>query len=749
MKQKLYIAGILAISILSTSLTSCLNTDIDQKDRGFQAVNPLEDVSIPDGFRFSTTSVIHVNVDVNDVYNGQYDYVVRIFDNNPLTSDRAVNELVAGVATTNKPFSTEISLPKTAEFVYVEQTDPRGRSVIKEYPVAENVSCDFSTVQNTTANGVKTRSANVTGSDIVVPSYSTVPANAIEISQMTTQSIQSNTNYKISTNYSGTFTHWGSSNSKLFISGTWTIPSDFNIQDGLEIIVLNSGKIIASNGAITLNGSTTKIEIMKGGSAEFQTLQFSNKNDLYNLGTLKSKTISNNPGLIYNGTDASFTATSMSVGGAKVVNFGSMTFDSFETTWGSELENNCSITVAKSFTFAQGKITQNQGSIVAQSMTFNGNNGSNAITLNNGSMLQATDKMSLGGVTMNGTGTISLVKSPEISCSYGVEFDGVLMVEANNLTKDANSGWKPYVFNSPVQMAAYGKSDVVIVVCTGTVNVGNPGTELQNPAFPISIEDKTNFTYAFEDGWPLYGDFDMNDLVLRVNKKTLTFDANNKVIAFNLEVELLAVGASKPIAAALQLDNVPASSITEVVTYNVKPTTLFDFTNKNIESNQEQAVIPLFADAHQLMGKTEYGFINTIKDISNNVVETPKINISVIFTNSNLTAADFINSKLNFFIITDAKSTNRKEIHLSGYKPTNKASNEYFGIHNDATSISKGIYYISTENLAWGIMVPTNFRYPKEFNMITDAYSKFSNWLNTGGIEDNDWYNTFDESKVY
>ena len=53
------------------------------------------------------------------------------------------------------------------------------------------------------------------------------------------------------------------------------------------------------------------------------------------------------------------------------------------------------------------------------------------------------------------------------------------------------------------------------------------------------------YTFAFEDNWPAYGDFDMNDLVIVMSGKKLQVDKNGIVTRLRMTLELRAAGAAK------------------------------------------------------------------------------------------------------------------------------------------------------------------------------------------------------------
>ena len=97
----------------------------------------------------------------------------------------------------------------------------------------------------------------------------------------------------------------------------------------------------------------------------------------------------------------------------------------------------------------------------------------------------------------------------------------------------------------------------------------------------------------------------------------------------------------------------------------------------------------------------------------------------------------------------DGNRNQRKEIHVAGYRPTKLANTDLFGGNNDNSHSGSKKYYISKENLAWGIMVPSNFKWPLEYVNIKTAYSQFSDWVTSGGTENEKWWNDFDVNKVF
>lgn len=80
---------------LATSLfiTACADKDVYNPDRVRPVApveNPLgEDFVAPDGFDWSMITTVNLNVEVKDEFNGQYKYLVEVFNTNPLSDGTA------------------------------------------------------------------------------------------------------------------------------------------------------------------------------------------------------------------------------------------------------------------------------------------------------------------------------------------------------------------------------------------------------------------------------------------------------------------------------------------------------------------------------------------------------------------------------------------------------------------------------------------------------------------------------------
>lgn len=775
---------IVAIAIAST-LSGCVDSEKDLYNPSYQTGNPMGDgFAAPDGFDWSTTTTKTVSVEVKDEFDGQYYYTVDIYNENPLYTESAT-KLASGVAKKGSNYVVALDLLKSQQGIYVKQTDPKGRVAVYMFDVPEEnekITCKLY-YSNTQSRALATRGAATRATSFEKPDYTSIPSDAIEVSEVT-NNLLPNTSYKITKDYNGTFQFWGNKKNeitKVFVDANWTIPSKFTFQNGIEIIVMGNGKIESSNSLEFVNNSV--LTIMDNGSVNANILNFTNGGlaTLRNWGNLTVK------------TNVHLSS------GATYYNNGTFTSNYFRLNSNSTLINDNKIIVNEKFDLPSNYTLENNGEIRGKNMETNGPNGTftnnnivvftdikfniNTITnnchleatntlkigectmtnnqgyvkasiieilkgktfLNNGSMMEATNKIISNEAPIYGKGeNASLIKSPVITQGYYnyMLFDGNIALEYDDIDIK-------HKLDNGAYIAKMGESKVFIEVCTGIKNGGNGGTDPTDPNFPIITTDTQNYAYMFEDQWPLYGDYDMNDIVLIIKEKKIYANKDNKVERVDFSLDLSAAGATKGIGAAIMLDAVPANSITQPVEFADNSLAQNFNTNSNgIENGQDYAVIPLFDNAHSVMGSNRYEQINTFANHASNT--SPRnISFSIKFNNPTLTADAFKVSELNVFIIVDGNRNNRKEIHVVNYQPTKLANTDLFGGNNDGSSISDGKYYISNENLAWGIMVPTDIKWPLEYVNIKAAYSQFEKWVTTGGTENLEWWKNADSSKVF
>ncbi|NDV81927.1 LruC domain-containing protein [Bacteroides sp. 51] len=768
MQQRNNKTRLLLLYVFTILLVSC--SEKDYYDPEFKSNNPLKEIVVPTGFDWSLTTSINLNVTVDDQFNGAYFYSVEVFDEDPV-NNKPLSPIAKGVAKKDVTFSTRITVNKEIMGIFIKQTDPQNRSVTRYYDIADEINATFVTASSgTRALGSRTHI------DIpeVPKEYKNVPTDFIELTNPgQNRELISGKSYVLTDNYTGNFLYWSNGqNIRLYIAEgvKWTIENAQSFQAYLTVILTEGASIEAKsvsfvNGSdlVTATNASFKAEtiqftnngssFLNWGSLSVNTFTMPNSNEAKNYGTINANQIilpnesdfvnygiieaskltlnsnsdlTNNYSLIINGE------IEMTNGGNVITNNQQIKCTNLSLTNGT-LNNNCYFECQKKISTNRATINLNKGYIIAQIMEL----GGTKIYFNNGSMMEAKEKIdhTTQASTYNG-GTTSrgLMKAPEIT-GQGFTYEGNLTIECDNHV-EKNQYWENYKIVSPAEITGYGKSTVYIEDCIGIRNNGDEGEEPEDPEFPIINTDGKSYTYLFEDQWPFYGDYDMNDIVIQIKNITHSSNNSNKVEKYQFDFILQAIGANKVLAIATSLERINPANV-KSVTYSASTPTSFDV-NNGVEKGQNTAVIPLIDNARVFLNHP-IGYVNTE---TLNVTNLPTITVTVEFNNP-VDLTDLSIDDFNLFIMADvniipATSNQRKEIHVYGFSPTSKADTSYFGNNDDASNTYT--YYASRNNLAWGITIPDDFKWAKENTPLTQAYTEFSSWITSNGTQNPDWY---------
>lgn len=223
-------------------------------------------------------------------------------------------------------------------------------------------------------------------------------------------------------------------------------------------------------------------------------------------------------------------------------------------------------------------------------------------------------------------------------------------------------------------------------------------------------------TLAFEDLWPNQGDYDMNDVIVGFTS-TVHIAEENMVIKLEDKITAIWSGGSISSGFGYQL-NTNSSSIKSCIVSPEMTTT-----GKNtagVETGQDKATIILFDDIHKVIDKTF-----TVTTVFEKPI--PQKNLSLPPYNP-------------FIIVGENKGENRKEVHLSNFTPTKLADKSLLGTSFDLSDPSRNKYYISTGNFPFAIHIPLSFNIPKEGVRIDISYPDFSEWVESNGTKNQDWY---------
>jgi len=253
----------------------------------------------------------------------------------------------------------------------------------------------------------------------------------------------------------------------------------------------------------------------------------------------------------------------------------------------------------------------------------------------------------------------------------------------------------------------------------------NDATRAFNSYYPNQVDFAT---CAFEDLWPAYGDYDMNDMVVNFNYKIVT-NAQNQVVDLIGKFKVKASGASFDNGFGVALSTSPSNVAS--VTGCIKVGSVVNIDPKGYEAGHTTNTVIIPVDAvNTLLGRS---IINTVH--GGYTVQTEMYTVTVHLSNPQ---ASIGTPPYNPFMFID--QDRGKEVHLKDHQPTQLANPVYFGSMNDGSNPEAGQYYRSTTGLPWGMEVPVDFAYPIEKADIVQTYNHFAEWAQSSGNLYPDWY---------
>jgi len=267
------------------------------------------------------------------------------------------------------------------------------------------------------------------------------------------------------------------------------------------------------------------------------------------------------------------------------------------------------------------------------------------------------------------------------------------------------------------------------------------------------------FSYCYEDEMPEPGDYDYNDLVLRISQE---HTAQNQII---LNVTLAAVGSRMQMAAAVRLLNYKFEDIESVTTldnenfnlgYKKSALPYIDSDQLLMKGVNGEAVINLFEDAHWATGAANYTSEGYLQRFKYNVSKTTDTEHDMMSPRTVSFVVTFKNpGQLNYFTMSQLDpfavirySGGLREIHALYQYHSSMVLYEFR--QPDTATI-----------LPWALVVPSgSFRYPLDgvnvgfsrsdalFGAYMTAGHSFGEWA-ADHMKVSDWYNYPTGNMVY
>lgn len=747
----------LAIIVAGIAFHSCKDDvfNPEKVKQTYQDKFPVKDID--PNMDWKMTKQVAINIAVYE--DEGTDYIIRIYDANPLIDESDAKLLTEGTANNTMAFTTTMDCPNILTEVFVCRIDNHNRSIVKYVSIENNqVNVTFGTPP------IQTRATFPNGG-VEIETYSPEKSET-EIRNLLSGATEVSTGtifkngevYKISKGKTFdqiSFTQGGLTSENpaiIIIEGTWAPQRTVNIQRGFELYILDGGKIkIPDNQTLEFVNNSNFI-IYPGGSITGQKLSFSNASEgkyNYNAGTIDIKDFHvSQSGAFYNcGVakigNADFTS------GCRLINQGKAYISSANSNLiienGCNLEAECLVC----------KLTMGNNSS-AQIAKFGNayNNYNTKVSLGRNSLMTITEIAELDQAEFTGPTTgYALVKANNIRDITNGDFKskGNIYYEVKSNKDDIkDNSWYKRLFqaikNSNATISRWDESPLLLPPgdCTGKGNTPTEGLGTSKNPY--------RYTYVFEDNFPLVGDYDFNDVVLDV-ETYYKRDEYNRIKEMKINITLAAAGASKTVGAGLRIVDVPKSAIDEIDTDGDDDrfentlkgeNSLFHFNDDTkMEEGDNNIVIPIFGNAHKVFKDADQGqLINTDPKQGKKKAFTYEVTIEF---EDKQTVPLITKDNLDFFICYQYKTMQKRmEVHLY----------EFWDYGATAAGTVQKTNLDLAGNNTWAICVP-NFRYPKELINISNqedenncAYPYFLDWARNRNVHQ-DWYLYPNEDNVY
>ncbi len=761
-----FLSIVLGLAVLTSSCTSELIVDGTK-------TNDINSLVVPAGFDWTTARDVNFNISVSDIrFASNSIHVVSVYGADPSTGAVALSK---GAASTSSPFSTKISVPSSVKDIYLVKTAPDGTKITQKVALTSSslsvtlgstssgrIGVTSSSDKYSTSASLETSPDCSTGCDISVSGSKTIDLDSKTGSQTICLTGSDYTvNFNANTLNGGTLRICGTNitlNNLNFNSGAkYTViitskgSANFsNVNwNSADVTVKNFGTL-NSSGNLIVGGTLLNYGVINANS-ELQSRSASN---IVNEGNIIVKGTSPLDGAMTNNAEITFNGeVRLNSSGQTVTNNGKMTaVGNFIINSSTTLTNNSYMT-ANSMQVNSSGILNNKCQLLIKTdlgvdKTINNNgyisvggntriNGSGVVNLFNGALF-VTKTLNTYDGKITGTGANYSLFKVLTAASNTINNGGGQKLTGTVQFSEPSDILKASFLDSKAQKTKDGGIYIAKTECSegnGTAPVvindaDKDGIIDVEDAYPNDASKAFNSysvpsTIAFEDQWPLIGDYDLNDVVLSYSYQIAT-NASNIVVQVKAEYSLHATGGSFSNGAGIQFNLA-----------NGKAKNFTGTTGSGLEANQDSVVVVLFTSSRneQSVWNTkpnEAVVANKTYAFSFDVVDGPSI-------------AKFGLGSYNPFIWNNSPSYGRGyETHLLGKNPTKLVNKSLFGTKDDASTGSA--YYSTAKKMPWGIVVSTaNFKYPKESALITSTYLRFADWATSGGKSSVDWYSNVSE----
>jgi len=301
----------------------------------------------------------------------------------------------------------------------------------------------------------------------------------------------------------------------------------------------------------------------------------------------------------------------------------------------------------------------------------------------------------------------------------------------------AGDSWARFRLSSAQGLGATGLAD------DGEVE-DHPVKILSQPTTVSIYPSQKNWsTVAFEDNWPFVGDYDMNDLVTRM--QTHTYKNSNGITRVDINGYITAAGAFYENGFGIRLPGVAREAIDEANIEFALSDIAVD--TSPLEANRKEAIFIITENVFQhVTSGNSCEYYRSEPNCGSDLIF--KYTLSIPFKQPQQVELSGVFDPFLFatpgayhgahFISPPGRSY---EIHLKNQAPTEAFDQTLFaGVGQDASDAAAGIYFQTSTGMPWALEVGTAWQHPYEYTEISAAYPDFPAFATSGGLENQDWY---------
>jgi LruC domain-containing protein len=251
-------------------------------------------------------------------------------------------------------------------------------------------------------------------------------------------------------------------------------------------------------------------------------------------------------------------------------------------------------------------------------------------------------------------------------------------------------------------------------------------------------------TLAFEDNWPLVGDYDMNDLV--VHYRLSSYDVEGTLMRVKIEGEVVAIGASYHNGFAFRLPGLLRSEVdTNRLVFKINGV---EQSILPLEEGKDEAIFIIADDLWDFVTSGETcKYYRTEAGCGSNVQMTFSLEIPM---EANVSKDNVANFPYDPFIFSSAGQERnyvfgeapgrRFEVHLKNQAPTEAFQSNFLGRGDDVSDADNGEYFINANGMPWAINIPYEWQHPVEYMDVKYAYPDFHSFVTSSGGLNVDWF---------